>query len=246
MPRRDGLSVALTIREAAPHVPVSIITGHGSEAMAIQALRAGVTDFIKKPVHLEDLTSALNRMQAVRQLIPERPAAPMPAAVEVVRLSSLYRLDNSPDAVPTFVEMLLHRCSADTRSKAATELSLALRELILNAIEHGNLGLTFVEKSRALEQNTLDELLRQRARLPEYRQRRVTVEARIEDQRIRVRVADEGQGFDWRGLSDPTDPAHLLSTHGRGILLARMMVESLEFNEAGNQVTVTKRLAPHA
>jgi FixJ family two-component response regulator len=240
MPRRDGLSVAITIRQEDPTVPVTVITGHGNEAMAIQALRTGVTDFIKKPVRLDDLTSALSRMEAAR-----RPAKPhddegLPETVELLETAHTYMLENDLSVVPGFVEHLLERCAADLDRVGIQELSLALRELVINAIEHGNLGVTFEEKSQAMESGDMGPLIAERSGLHKYMSRRVTVVARRLERRVIVHVADEGEGFDWHALPDPTDAPNLLSAHGRGILLARMSVDNMTFNEAGNEVTIEK------
>jgi anti-sigma regulatory factor (Ser/Thr protein kinase) len=57
-----------------------------------------------------------------------------------------------------------------------------------------------------------------------------------------VRIIDEGNGFDWKSLPDPTEPSYLLAEHGRGVLLARLAVDELSYNEIGNEVTFTKLL----
>ena len=244
MPKLDGLSVAMTIKEEAPHVPITVVTGHGTESMAIEALRAGVTDFLKKPVRLEDLSSALARMEATRLLLPpdEQQQVEMPGAVEMVERVWKYRLPNEMEVIPEFVDGLLNQATTGMDSQAAMELNIALRELILNAMEHGNLGLTFEDKSRALEEGTFQSLLQERASTPEHAGRRVTVTASRLKKVVYISIADMGDGFDWHNLADPQDPKNLLSSHGRGVLLARMSVDALSFNDKGNQVTVTKAL----
>ena len=240
MPKLDGLSVAMTIKEEAPHVPITVVTGHGTESMAIEALRAGVTDFIKKPVRLEDLSAALARMEASRQLAAPHAQGEMPQSVEVVERTWKYRLRNELEIIPEFVDGLLGHVTSGMNDHAVMELNIALRELILNAIEHGNLGLSFEEKSQALEEGKLSALLEERNRLPEYEGRHVTITASRLQKVVYIQIADMGAGFDWHDLADPMDPANLLSSHGRGVLLARMSVDGLTYNEKGNQVTVTK------
>lgn len=51
-------------------------------------------------------------------------------------------------------------------------------------------------------------------------------------------VADSGKGFDHRNLPDPTAPENLEKENGRGIYLMRHLADEVEFNEAGNEVTV--------
>ncbi len=240
MPKLDGLSVAITIKNEAPQVPITVVTGHGTESMAIEALRAGVTDFLKKPVRLEDLSGALARMETTRQLGTPQEQRGMPASVEVVEQIWKYRLNNELEVIPEFVEGLLGQVAANMAPQSITELNIALRELIVNAMEHGNLGISFEDKSQALEEGTLDELLRLRADQPEYDGRQVTITASRLKKVVYIQIADMGGGFDWHEFADSTDPKHLLSSHGRGVLLARMSVDALSYNDKGNQVTVTK------
>lgn len=237
MPRRDGLSLAMAIRQEDPSVPVTVITGHGSESMAIQALRAGVTDFIKKPVRSEDLSAALQRMEAAREPLG---TLELPATVELVESSWTYRLQNDLEAIPPFVDVLLEHCGAGLDRTGLLELSLAIREVLTNAVEHGNLELTYEEKSRALESGSLDQVLRERAARPELGKRRITITAHRRDRQVTITVTDEGRGFDWRALPDPADTSNLLSAHGRGVLLARLSVDSLSYSPQGNQVTLVK------
>ncbi len=241
MPRRDGLSVAMTIRQEAPTMPITVITGHGNEAMVLQALRAGVTDFIKKPVRLEDLTNALERMEAALRLARAQ-GADLPASVAVQEQTWVYQLDNDLAAIPLFVDVLLRKADALGHPRTAGELSLALRELLINAIEHGNLELTYEEKSHALEVGGLARVIEERRRRPEMARRRTTVGVMRRGTTLSVRISDEGKGFDWKGLPDPTDPSYLLADHGRGVLLAQVAVDELTYNERGNEVRLTKEL----
>lgn len=241
MPHRDGLSLAMIIRAEAPAVPVTVITGHGSYGMAIEALRAGVADFLRKPVRNEDLQAALDRMLAALEAHPAD-AAELPTTVELVERSWCYRLSSDLDAVPELVDRILHEGFADVAPGSLSEARLGLRELVLNAIEHGTLGIAYQEKAAALDCGAFDELCAARRASPTYAGRCVTVRVRRDRDGMTVTIRDDGQGFDWRALPDPTDPAYLLAEHGRGVLLARLSFDELAFNEQGNEVTVLKRL----
>jgi FixJ family two-component response regulator/anti-sigma regulatory factor (Ser/Thr protein kinase) len=242
MPRVTGLELVAAIREASPDTPVTVITGHGTEEMAIQALRAGVTDFIKKPVRVDDLNAALARMETALHFARHDPSN-LPSAAHLVERVWTYELTNERAAIPDFVDVLLTTCSTGADRGQLMELSLALRELILNAVEHGNLALTYEEKTTALEAGRLEELLIERARQPELVDRRVLVKASRTDKSLAVEVTDQGKGFNWRSLPDPTDPSYLLADHGRGVLLAQLSVDELRYSEAGNQVTIVKNLS---
>ncbi len=246
MPKREGLDLAREILRENAYVPITMITGHGSEAMAIAALRLGITDFIKKPVQIPDLLAALDRMQGTSRLIHERaePEAVLPASVRLVSRSQRYELDNDISEIPTFVNLLIREVATGIDSRRKDGLQLALREILLNAVEHGNLEVSYEEKTEATEQGSLEELLHQRLKDPELARRKVNVRGTRTPEEITVDVIDEGRGFDWRGLPDPTDPDNLLLSHGRGVLLAHLSVDELRFNEKGNQVTLVMKIAP--
>ncbi len=55
LPDGNGISLVQYIQQEFPHIPVAMITAHGSVETAISALKAGAFDFISKPVELEDL-----------------------------------------------------------------------------------------------------------------------------------------------------------------------------------------------
>ncbi|MCL2822744.1 MAG: response regulator [Polyangiaceae bacterium] len=241
MPRRDGLSIAMAIRQEAPTIPITVISGHGSEAMVLQALRAGVTDFIKKPVRLDDLTNALRRMESALRLARTQ-GGELPPTATLQEQSWVYEIENDLSAVPRFVDVIMHRADLTACPRTTGELCIALRELIINAIEHGNLRLSYEEKSQALESGTLEKIIAERQLLPEFKNRTTSVRVQRRGSSITISIADQGRGFDWRKLPDPTDGSNLLADHGRGILLARMAVDELTYNDEGNVAYLTKTL----
>src|SRR5438477_11971651 len=61
MPGMDGLALLTEIRMRQPDTPTLIITGHGEQALAIDALRGRAYDFIQKPIDRDYIVSALHR-----------------------------------------------------------------------------------------------------------------------------------------------------------------------------------------
>lgn len=244
MPKREGLSLAQAILAEDAHVPITMITGHGNESMAIEALRLGITDFIKKPVKVSDLLAALERMAGASRIDKERRdhGTTLPSSARLVSHSHAYTMLNSVKEIPVFVGAVLQEIAPDIDRRRRDSLHLAFKEILINAVEHGNLAISYEEKSRATEMGTLEALVAERMRQPTYRDRTVTVEVKRSDDMIEIVIADEGDGFDWRSLPDPTDPANLLRAHGRGVLLAFLSVDDLSFNESGNRVALRVEL----
>lgn len=152
----------------------------------------------------------------------------------------------SPDIEPgpvvfRFADLVAARDLASILSASCPDpkrVVIGLSELLVNAVEHGNLGISFEEKARLHEQNRWEEEVARRLATPELAARRVTVEYWREPGRIRIGIRDEGDGFDWRRYLE-VDPARVMAAHGRGIAMANMLsFDTVDYRGAGNEVEV--------
>lgn len=124
------------------------------------------------------------------------------------------------------------------------QVALGLSEVFINAIEHGNLGITYQEKGELLYAGKWEQEVERRLALPENEEKYAEVYYCREGDRLLVRVRDQGDGFEWQEYLE-IDPARLAHTHGRGIAMARMIsFDALEYNGIGNEVCCTVELAP--
>ncbi len=115
-------------------------------------------------------------------------------------------------------------------------VTLGLSELLLNGVEHGNLGISYDEKSKLVEANRFDEEIERRLAAPEFRDKRVRVRVSRSLQEIQLTITDEGAGFDWRRYTE-MDGARSLDSHGRGIAMAKLFsFDRLEYRGNGNEV----------
>jgi len=100
----------------------------------------------------------------------------------------------------------------DLHSDIYGKLLLAVVEGVNNAIVHGN----------RLNKNKL-----------------VTVEYAIDNDKVEFIIIDEGIGFDYTNIPDPTKPENLEKTHGRGIFLMHHLADKIEFDSEGSVVKMT-------
>ena len=61
----------------------------------------------------------------------------------------------------------------------------------------------------------------------------VDIEVRTEGPILEFRVADQGPGFDFDNIPDPTAPENLEKPNGRGVFLMRQLADTCEFEELG-------------
>lgn len=113
---------------------------------------------------------------------------------------------------------------------------LGLTEIMLNAVEHGNLEISYDEKSALLADDVLSEEIERRLAAPAFaaRQARITIECT--PTAVTFTVRDEGKGFAWENYLE-ISPDRAFHTHGRGIAMARLMsFDAIEYRGCGNEV----------
>jgi CheY-like chemotaxis protein/anti-sigma regulatory factor (Ser/Thr protein kinase) len=242
MPGMDGLEFVGAVRVAYPHVPVILITGQGSETLAIDALERGAASYVPKGEMADKLLDTVKQVLAVARA--DRSYQRLSECIVQNRLT--LRLDNDPALIASVVDhiqQLLARmsfCDATER----VHLGVALEEALLNALCHGNLALT-AEQARLvrseLSQGQSSRLVLERQVQPPYRDRKIHVDAVIGQEEARFVIRDEGAGCARSAVPERGDPRTLERRAGRGLVLLRNFMDEVTFNDAGNEVTLVKK-----
>lgn len=114
-----------------------------------------------------------------------------------------------------------------------------ISELLVNGIEHGNLGLTYEQKSQLVLNDQWKKEVDRRCALPENLAKRVRLSFQRIENRITVRISDDGQGFAWQKYLD-LEPKRASDPNGRGIALARLLsFSSIHYEGSGNVAVAT-------
>lgn len=118
-------------------------------------------------------------------------------------------------------------------------LQLALAELIVNGIEHGNCEVSYDEKTEFMENGgSVVELVAEKCRNRKVAGKKVHMEWEIHRDFTKYVIRDEGPGFDVANLNETLKSQDELSLHGRGIRMARHLSKEIYYNKQGNQVTL--------
>jgi CheY-like chemotaxis protein/anti-sigma regulatory factor (Ser/Thr protein kinase) len=240
MPDMDGLELVETIRQRYPLVPVVLMTRHGSDDIAFRALRGGAASYVPKRLLAEELVSTLESVLTAAEVDQRRR-----------RLSSCltqsevyYTLDNDPALISSLVALFQENLTGMGISDetGCIRIGIALEEALVNAMYHGNLEVssTLKRESERLFKDTIEK----RRRMDPYQQRRIFIYSRLSRHEATYVIRDEGPGFDPNSLPDPTDPANLEETSGRGLLLIRTFMDEVRHNDRGNEITMIKRRDP--
>jgi CheY-like chemotaxis protein/anti-sigma regulatory factor (Ser/Thr protein kinase) len=240
MPRMNGLEVLSRIKRhpVLQSVPVILQTAMAAKEEILEGLQAGAYYYLTKPFDEDMLLSVLGT--AVEDRMRYRQA--LEGSDAASRTFGLMR-----EGAFVFRDLMSARDVATVLANAYPDphrVVIGLSELLINAVEHGNLGITYEEKSRLREENRWELEVEARLQDPAYAGREVEVNYHRDPDRIRVVIRDQGEGFDWRKYVD-IDPARAFDTHGRGIAMSRMVsFDSVEYHGCGNEVEVVVKLRP--
>ncbi|MCB1171401.1 MAG: ATP-binding protein, partial [Leptospiraceae bacterium] len=153
-----------------------------------------------------------------------------------------FSLGNELIAVEELSQRLVRNIPRYVDQGQTAMIRIGLREILINAIEHGNLSITYEEKSQELASGNYSEFIALRQADPRFRQRTVTVDYHLDANGVVYRIQDQGSGFDHGDLDQKTatPPDGELPLHGRGIMITRNAFDLVEFNEKGNEVRLLK------
>ena len=237
MPEMDGLQLVQAIRSKYPMTPVILMTAHGSEDIAIQALNQGAASYVPKKGLARDLADILEQILSASksQLQDARLLSRMDL------FETRFSLENDTGLIPSLVAHIeddLSRLKLCEPSGLVL-LGVALHESLTNAMLHGNLDLN--SSLREVDEKQYYRLSVARRSEPPYSDRRITVIVRFTRQELSFHIADEGNGFDPNTLPDPTDPSNLGNVSGRGLLLIQTFMDRVSHNAKGNEITMIKK-----
>lgn len=218
MPEMGGEELLREVKERGYKLPVIVLTARSDPSLITECFTNDAYRFLTKPFTSDELKGV------VEAALSESREGTRPAAarqdeegwVELTAPSRQEYLDRFQDFTETLIASRL-----DDRSK--NELKIAVQELGQNAIEWGN----------AMNKDAT-----------------VRLSYRLLPDRIMIRIADDGRGFDPGQVPDPTiDPLQTIENResrgkrpgGFGIHLARRVMDTVSYNEAGNVVTMEKR-----
>jgi DNA-binding response OmpR family regulator len=232
MPRMDGMTFLSRIKKnpLLADIPVIIETGVTDGPEIIEGIKAGAYYYLTKPLDHEMLISqvdaAASDYQRFRKL-----------RIEVQKRIGMLSLMRScvfefstPEEANDLGTYLAHAYPDPER------VVMGLSELLLNAVEHGNLEITYQEKSELNRKRRWYQEVQRRLALPEYADRKATVHLEREDDCVTVTVRDQGSGFDPEPYLQ-IDPTRVFDSHGRGIAIANLLsFDSLEYQRGGSEV----------
>ncbi len=237
MPIMDGMEVISAIQadDQLKNIPIIMQTAADKPEEISEGIKAGVFYYLTKPVDRKTLLSVVSA--AVKQAGQQRTLrAEMQrhrnsfGLMEVVKCS--FRTLEEGEGLSSF----LANCFPDPE-RALSGIS----ELLINAVEHGNLGITYDKKTALMDENSWRGEINRLLDSPEHADKKVVVIFEKKNSTYYFQVTDQGKGFNWKQYLE-FDPSRASHNHGRGIAMANMIAfDKVVYNEKGNQVTAVMK-----
>lgn len=234
MPGMDGYAVCETLlaRENF-HTPIVFLTSNDSSEEIERGLELGATYYLTKPIKAKRLKAVIKTATDHFQLVSQ---------AEDKYLSSFSLIDKATFTFRTLTEARSLASVVSELCPISKNVFLGLCELMVNAIEHGNLGISYDEKSALNEEGIWEDEVSRRLSDPVIGARKASLDVEMHPDMIKLHIKDQGDGFEWQKYMT-FDPERALHSHGRGIAMANgMSFDELVYQGNGNSVIAIVKL----
>lgn len=235
LPGMDGIELLRKLK-ADPRfktLPVVMLTGDSAQADIEEGLNEGAYYYLTKPspeaVLMQVVRNALDDLKHKRELYSQ-------VGKRTLGLHHLMRAEFSIRTIEEAKNLAIVLADA-SRQPARTVNGYS--ELLINAIEHGNLAISYKDKSELLKKGEWANEVERRLQQPQYAERQVVVQLSRLANLFSVVIIDQGAGFPWRDFLE-FDPARAFDLHGRGIAMSKnLSFDDLRYLGNGNTVITT-------
>ncbi len=231
MPVMDGLSAVRQIKShpALRNIPVIMVTGADGRDELKEGLDAGVFYYLTKPVDeilLQSVLSAAVRESEQKRILAEELGKHRTSFHLIETCKFKFKTLSEAESLAAFMA----NCFPDS-----ARVLTGLGELLINAVEHGNLGVTYDQKTEMISAGTWRAEINRLQKLPQHEPKTASATIAHKEDGIYAVIEDQGTGFSWQDFIN-IDPARAGDNHGRGIAQARAVsFDRLSFNEKGNK-----------
>lgn len=232
MPEMDGLEVLRRIKQdpSMAKLPIILQTAMAATDQVVEGIEAGAYYYLTKPFDQKTLMAvvktAVKDYERHKAFIEKSTHNNAAMALMKEGEFTFKTLDDCSD-----LAKLLSSLMPDDEKAV-----IGISELLINAVEHGNLGIAYENKTQLLETGKWEQEVKRRLDMPEYKDMEASIRYRKSEQGVEFHIKDCGKGFNWMNYID-YNPVRALDSHGRGILMAKESTfGELHYMGKGNEV----------
>ena len=153
-----------------------------------------------------------------------------------------YLLENKLEDITPLIENLSAEVKKYIPNNEMDLFAAALYEVIMNAIEHGNLNILYETKKNWLKKNIYHKKLKELLKTEKAKTTHVEITLQIEDDNIIIAVKDQGLGFKPKQEAKKINNDGFARESGRGIMMIKSYFDEVKFNKKGNVITLIKTI----
>lgn len=244
MPIMDGMSFLHRINQdnRFSNIPVIMQTAAGEDHQINEGIEAGVYWYITKPYShnlLSSIVKSALRVCKKHQKFSEITDFYIKRRKKLKE--GMAKMENCKFSFESLTDAKNVATAISCIFPKPKEMVGPCIELLVNAVEHGNLGITFEEKSQLLLNGKWEEEIEYRESLNAYQNKQVLIDINRTESDVFIKITDEGAGF------NPTpymnlDCSRAHRVNGRGIYLAGLEFDEISYQGDGNEVICRKSL----
>ena len=229
----DVIAFACDFRRVliAHSIPVIRLAATRDDEAAAAGVQAGIWHYVQVPCASALLVALIDAAAKRRAEYLRLRTAIDTSAEHLAGLTEATFRFRTLEDVERIAQLVASLCPTPDR------VVLGLAELMLNAVEHGNLGIGYEAKWRINAQGGWFDEIRRRLEAPEQASRFAKLGFKRDAAGATIRIEDCGAGFDWKPYLE-IDTTQASESHARGIAVARMLsFDALVYSRRGNTVT---------
>ncbi len=210
MPEMTGIVLLEEIKKINSELPVIVMTGYGTEEIAVQALKNGAFNFCRKPFNVSEIAQVIKKGLEIKKMYDKQKKA-----LPFMKVNLRFDIPSDVSYIKSIIYHIyqIAKQLGFPEKEFTMRVKLALDEALCNAIRHGN---------------------------KEEFDKKVAINVRVSPKKLEVNISDEGAGFDVSSLPDPKDSENLNKVGGRGVLLMGYYMDEIRYNNKGNEVSLVK------
>ena len=216
MPNMNGIEMLKHIKadEQFKDIPVIMQTAAASSQQILEGIQAGVYYYLAKPYDeallLSIVRSALQEYSSRSEMRDE-----LQKHKRILGLMERARFRFRTIEETNNLCYFIANCFPNPE-----KVVYGLNEIMVNAIEHGNLGISYKEKTELVLNGIWHEEINKRLNIPKYADKFATLEYEAQEYNFVVKIKDQGKGFNWSEYME-LSPQRAMDPNGRGIALAK-------------------------
>ncbi len=213
MPDISGYEVCkkLKMQKRFNLIPIIMLTAKLKDRDKYEGFVTGADDYITKPFDFDKLVNIIQRKLAENHDLLENKGLK-----ERINFSIASKFEYLKQVNELITKLFIN---TGMESSEIFQMKFAIHELVVNAIQHGN----------------LDDA-----------EKKVIINYTLFKNSLVIEIIDEGEGFNFEEMKNPISKENIEKDRGRGIFMVKNLMDKVEFIEPGNHVIMTKILQPTA